>query len=57
MNIYYAVIAYPEKNGYAFTRAEDKEEAIEKFMNEDFNDLIYEVCELDLDDDEVIELW
>lgn len=56
MNIYYAVIAYPEKNGYAFTRASCKEEAVEKFMNEDYKNLIYEVCELNLGD-EVIELW
>lgn len=56
MNIYYAVIAYPEKNGYAFTKASCKEEAIEKFMNEDFKNLIYEVRELNPGDG-IIELW
>lgn len=56
MNIYYAVIAYPEKNSYAFTRASCKEEAIEKFMNNDFKVFIYEVRELDPGDG-VIELW
>lgn len=55
MNIYYAVITYPEKNGYAFTKAASKEEAIKKFMNKNFKYLIYEVHKLNLDDG-VIEL-
>lgn len=55
MNIYYAVIAYLEKNGYAFTKASCKEEAIKKFMNTNFKHLIYEVHELNLEDG-VIEL-